>query len=291
MQRVLSFDGGGIRGILTACLLERIEAARPGFIKDTYLFAGTSTGGILALALAVGASPAELISLYRRHGAEIFRRSWPRRVFDPFAARWAKYDNAALKRHVTGVLGSVRLGGLSSHVVIPAYDLSHNKEKFFHNFQAGDRDELAVDVAMRTSAAPTYFPSYQGYADGGLVDNNPSMAAYTQARMISSHEIALLSIGTGDSPVQALPGLRHDWGGVPWISKGKLVNKILDGAGGMADCQCRAVLGSAYFRLNPPMPENFEMDDVGCILELLRIAQAVELEPVLGWLAHYWAMK
>ena len=104
------------------------------------------------------------------------------------------------------------------YVVIPAFDLDSGvvtgegvrswKAKFFQNFESdpGDRDELVVDVAMRTSAAPTFFPMYQGYVDGGVVANNPSMCALAQAldpRAAAARQVAdvtLLSVGTGLNP-------------------------------------------------------------------------------------------
>src|SRR5213079_261368 len=76
MYRILSFDGGGIRGLVTLAILKRLEAQIPNLIKRADLLAGTSTGGIIALGLAAGKSVDELISLYQDNGGKIFDDSW-----------------------------------------------------------------------------------------------------------------------------------------------------------------------------------------------------------------------
>src|SRR5262245_47478400 len=79
---VLTFDGGGIRGVLTARLLERLVADQPDLLEKTQLLAGTSTGGIIALGLAFGLSPARLVTLYRENGSAIFDASWLHQLAD-----------------------------------------------------------------------------------------------------------------------------------------------------------------------------------------------------------------
>src|SRR5262249_50296279 len=154
------------------------------------LLAGTSTGGIIALGLAFGLTPAQLVSLYRQNGAVIFDATWLRHLTDLGGLAGALYDNEKLKTILSNAFQNAVLDDLARKVLIPTFDLDsfqdpqidHTvpgyvrawKPKFFHNFPGADSDgeERVVDVALRTSAAPIYFPTYQHYIDGGVVANN-----------------------------------------------------------------------------------------------------------------------
>jgi len=130
----------------------------------------------------------------------------------------SKYDNGNLKQILQETFGGLRLQDLKSRVLIASFSLDNQapdpsnrtwNPKFFHNFPGADSDgdTLVVDVAMSTSAAPTYFPSYGVYVDGGVIANNPGMAAVAQAldgrnppaERAALNEIKLLSVGTGVS--------------------------------------------------------------------------------------------
>jgi len=178
--RILSIDGGGIRGLLTAVLLDRLVTAVPGWLDRVDLFAGTSTGGILVLGLAKGLPPSAIVKLYRQDGQRVFSASWLRRLLDLGGWLGARYDNAGLRGALEELLGPATLGDLPRRVLVPTFELDNHgakdlprtwKPKFFHNFPGPDSDaaERVVDVAVRTSAAPTYFPTYQGYIDGGVM--------------------------------------------------------------------------------------------------------------------------
>ena len=187
--RILSFDGGGIRGVLTAVLLDRLLKAYPALLQDRpgtiTMFAGTSTGGILALGMAAGLTPIQIRDLYVMNGKLIFDSSWTRDVVEIGGLSGSKYDNVNLKRILQETFGALRLKDLKARVLIASFRLDNQEPdpskrtwnpKFFHNFPGADSDgeSLVVDVAMATSAAPTYFPSYGGYIDGGVTANNPS---------------------------------------------------------------------------------------------------------------------
>ena len=143
-----------------------------------------------------------------------------------------------------------------------------------------------MDVALRTSAAPSYFPLYQGYIDGGVVAGNPSMAALAQAlepttgRQTQS-DVTLLSVGTGRN-THYLTAQNNDWGWLQWAPH--LIDIMLDGNSGVADYECRQLLGARYHRLNPLLPERINLDDISKIPRLAEIAARVTLEPTLDWL-------
>jgi patatin-like phospholipase/acyl hydrolase len=180
--RILSIDGGGIRGLLSLILLQRLEKGFPRWLDKTDLLAGTSTGGIVALGLAHGATVTELRRLYEERGKRIFDDSWWDDLCDLGKTRGADYKTKNLETEVRRLLGNAKLKDLDKRVLIPTFDLDNEKPeerswapKFFHNFPGEDSDgeQLAYKVALYTSAAPTYFPSVDGYIDGGVVANNP----------------------------------------------------------------------------------------------------------------------
>ena len=208
--RILSLDGGGIRGVLTAVLLDRLQQQYPKLLNEqsdkVTLFAGTSTGGILSMGLAEGLSPQQIRDLYVVNGKSIFDSTWLRDIVDIGGLAGAKYDNGNLKHVLQQIFTGKRLDDLKRRVLIASFQLDNEasdpakrswKPKIFHNFPGPDSDgaALVVDVAMETSAAPTYFPSYNGYIDGGVIANNPSMAALAQALVACNGDIGI-DIGT-----------------------------------------------------------------------------------------------
>ncbi|HUA67221.1 MAG TPA: patatin-like phospholipase family protein, partial [Candidatus Saccharimonadales bacterium] len=174
MYRILSFDGGGIRGLVTLAILKRLETQVPNLIQGADLLAGTSTGGIIALGLAAGESVDDLIALYRDDGKDIFDDSWLDDIRDLGGLAGADYDPKNLAKILTGIFKDKQLKDLSKRVLIPSFNLDNGdndpakrtwRPKFFHNFPGTDSDgeEPVVDVALDTSAAPTYFPSHGSY--------------------------------------------------------------------------------------------------------------------------------
>ncbi|EQD39447.1 patatin family protein, partial [mine drainage metagenome] len=167
--RILSFDGGGLRGVVTAALLQRLQRARPDLLADVALMAGTSTGGLIALGLRRGLTPGALGEMYLQRGAEIFAADLWRRLRSVGTLAGARYPATARERVLRELLGAdTRLDQLDGAVLISAFDLDPEtsdpawrnwKPKLFHNLPGSDSDGalLAWRVAMATSAAPTYF--------------------------------------------------------------------------------------------------------------------------------------
>jgi uncharacterized protein len=327
--RILSFDGGGVRGAYTATLLARVAECTP-LIANADLLAGTSTGGIIALALAAGYSPGAIVNFYRNSARKIFDRSFSRDLADLHGLTGADYSNANLKEILTADFGDQELSQLGKRVIIPSFHLDDHdadaaarscRPKFFHNFPGphSDGNQKVVDVAMRTSAAPTYFPTYGEYVDGGVVANDPSMAAVCQALKFFQQpgmcrsssvgplscasatqsadsggtsyagalkDIRLFSIGTGRNAV-FIAGVDHDWGLAEWARP--LVSMMIDGVMGVAEFQCRNILGDAYFRLEPLLPRPVAIDDASVVGDLIEYANAVDIREAVEWLGRNWA--
>lgn len=304
--RILSLDGGGIRGLISAMLLIRLsrEKALAGWLERADLLAGTSTGALIALLLAKGLGLEEIRALYHDASGEIFDDSWLDNVKDVGTLIGAQYHSDGLRRHLQRMLGKARLRDLKKRVLITAFDLDNEhpdpgkrrwKPKLFHNFPGADSDgaTLAWKVGLYTSAAPTYFPTVDGYVDGGVFANNPSMCALTQTqdarigRTAALEEVALFSLGTGSSLIY-VKGQKLDWGYAQWAQA--LLGVMFEGTVGIADYQCRQLLGGRYHRLAPSFApgEAFPLDCVERIPEMVEFAEKVDITPAVKWLRRHW---
>ncbi len=304
--RILSIDGGGIRGLVTTIMLQRITAV-PGLenlLETIDLTAGTSTGGLLSIGISAGLDLAKIREIYEKKGPVIFDDSWLDNVIDLGKLRGADYSIKPLRRELKNILGNITLGQLQKRVLITAFDLDNEdpdpqkrtwKPKLFHNYpgQNNDQSALAADVALYTSAAPTYFPSADGYIDGGVFALNPSVCALAQTQdkrygpRPSLDDLRLLSLGTGTS-LQYITGNTHDWGYAQWIKP--LINLMFDGIAGIANYQCSQLLGDNYHRLAPVFPAGLtiDMDEVKKIPQMIAFAEAVDISETATWLKQNW---
>ncbi len=219
--RILSIDGGGIRGIFPAAFLAGLERRWLGSDSISRYFdliVGTSTGGIIALGLASGYTAAELCRLYVERGCEIFppipnnwfgdlTRDW-RRFFQLFKVR---YDRKSLVRILRELFGTRKFGDTNTRLCIPSFDGRHGEPYIFktphHPDYRLDRHESTVKVAAATAAAPTYYAPMEdrGYRfiDGGVWANNPVMIALVDALScfdVPRERVRILSLGCGNRP-------------------------------------------------------------------------------------------
>jgi patatin-like phospholipase/acyl hydrolase len=298
MYKILSIDGGGIRGIIPAKILANVETdlGRP-LVRYFDLLAGTSTGGILALAFAYGFTPATAVGLYKDLGSTVFEDSFWDNLRDLDMVFGAKYSLKNLRQQLETHLGSGTLGDLRQKVLIAAFDLDRVpamlsdqvrewSPKFFHNFpNSEDITRRIVDVGLATAAAPVFFPTAGSYIDGGVVAGNPAMAAVAQAlhEGIPLNEIVVLSMSTG-SQRKSLPGvLDADWGLYQWNIN--LLEIVMGGGTKIPDYQVRQLLGNSYyFRADPQLKRGIGMDEYKAINELLETADAYDVLPLVDWL-------
>lgn len=302
---ILSLDGGGVRGVLQARLLERLEESMP-FLHKVDLIAGSSIGGINALGLAAGISPTEMVEFYQRHTEDIFsKRDWWDSIAGPSDEVFrADYDNSDLQDVLEDYFGKKKLSDLEKKVVITSFDLDNHDEqtmgstpithqrrfwkaKIFHNYESpgNDGDQSVVDIGLRTSAAPTYFPSHQGYIDGGLVANNPSLCALGRAVKsgVRQDQIVILSVSAGFNAT-FIEGDRLDWGYKQWASY--LFPMLMDGMVGIPDYVCDQLLPKRYARVHPFLPEDVALDDADRVDDLIEWANDVDLSKAIELLAN-----
>jgi uncharacterized protein len=290
---LLAVDGGGIRGIIPARVLQEIERHFQRPICDLFdLVAGTSTGGIIALGLTKPRdrtrtpefSAADLLALYRDHGAEIFPQSLWRKAWTVGGLGGVKYSAKPLEALLRDRFGPTMLSQALIDVCVPSYDLSRPGSYFFkrsYALEETERWDVPMALAARaTSAAPTYFDPARIGADNALVDggvfaNNPAVSGYADALdVIASHpdiyaddvEIHVVSIGTGQPPQTAARGgaipvgwsHANGWGLARWARP--VLDVVFDGVAEAAEYQlrrlCRHENGNAprYHRLQSQLP-------------------------------------
>lgn len=290
--RILSIDGGGIRGVFPAAYLAELEKrflGRMTIANHFDLVAGTSTGGIIALALAHGMSAQQALEIYVERGERIFptRRGVKKcqRIL-----RWlikSKYDHSNLKEQLLHIFGDKVIDQATKRLVIPSFEGLHGEPFLYktphHPDYQKDRHKKFVHVALHTTAAPTYFPAVDddGYVmiDGGIWANNPVMNAIVDVLAcydVPRENIRVLSIGTGESTFTV--GKTARTGGV----KDWAFMKSFDAA---ARAQSKNALGQAYLligknnvmRIDPPESDKqIALDDVRrSLLELPLVARSL----------------
>jgi patatin-like phospholipase/acyl hydrolase len=273
-MRVLSIDGGGIRGLIPALVLAELErrAGRQTFeLFD--LIAGTSTGGILACALcAPDPMPASrLVGLYEEEGPDIFDRSIFQRIRSAEGLLDEKYDSTALDRTLVRFLEDKRLSQTRPNLIVPAYDAAEPGPYFFKttNARASAEEDFPLSVVARaTSAAPTYFePSAvdgRALVDGGIFAGNPAMSAFAEvSRFEAGAEVVLLSLGTGDRTTRRTFADIKDWGVLEWARP--LLDMVFDGISDAVDYQLRHLVGEGrYWRMQVELTDASDaIDDAG----------------------------
>ena len=213
--QILSLSGGGFLGLYTITVLSELERGLGRPLASCFdLLAGTSVGGIIVLGLGLGKSAKEIKNAFEENGAQIFsnRPAPTSRLGETLdicrALLSPKYDGTALRDTIERIVGGEsRLGDLTRPVVVPAVNLTKGRPQVFKtdhhpNFRLDHRRRV-VDVALATTAAPTYFPlaeiGDELYADGGLFANSPDLLALHEAEHFlgaSTDDIRMLSVGT-----------------------------------------------------------------------------------------------
>jgi patatin-like phospholipase/acyl hydrolase len=272
-MRVLSIDGGGIRGLIPALVLTEVEQRSGKQVWELFdLIAGTSTGGILACALcAPDPLPAEqLVALYEEEGPTIFDRSLWQRIRSAGGLLDEKYDAGALDRALERFLSDKRLAETKPDLLVPAYNMGDPGPYFFKSRKARDEGEdfPLSEVARATSAAPTYFQAAdvrgQALVDGGVFAANPAMCAFAEVmRFQPSADVFLLSLGTGQRTRKRSFDQIENWGLIEWAKP--ILDVVFDGVSDAVDYQLQHALDEGhYWRLQVELDRaSDDLDDAG----------------------------
>ena len=270
--RILALAGGGYLGLFTAMVLATLEerAGEP-LARRFDLIAGTSVGGILAMGLAFEVPMQRMVELFLQKGREVFSpRGLPSgpvsRMLDlSRSVLGPKYSGEALRAALAEVLGEHTLDEALHDVVVPAVNVTRSLTKVFKTphgpASKGDEAVRAVDVAMATSAAPSYFPAVQIgdalYADGGMFAVAPDQVALHEAEHflgVRADRVRMLSIGTATFGYQPAGGVEGDDGAVGWLTDGRLLLTLLSVQQQHVQAMMEDRLGEGYLRIDAPWP-------------------------------------
>lgn len=288
--RILSIDGGGIRGVYPAHILRCIEERHQINLFETFdMIAGTSTGSIIAAGVATGVATADIVAMYKKHGAGIFRKKWffwldkkLKSMFQPMFD--SIYDARYLENVLSEIFQDKRLGDITKPLLIPSTDIGNGcvhvlKSGYSKDFTR-DNTVMVKDAVLASCSAPTYFDPHRLkeylLADGGLWANNPALAAVIDAQKrlrIDHGNIRILSMGTGHTRTSYGTNASRKWGLANGWKHKELISFILSLQSQSATNYLNLMLRPGQvkridFDSDLPLP----MDDVSVIDDLISRA-------------------
>tara|TARA_R110002049_G_scaffold209615_2_gene380531 strand:+ start:11545 stop:12525 length:981 start_codon:yes stop_codon:yes gene_type:complete len=301
--KILSIDGGGIKGVFPAKFLTSIEEeiGEGQIHKHFDLICGTSTGGIIALALSLGIPAKEILELYQKNAKTIFGKKQYSFFKKPF------YCNKPLEKLIRDIFKKYhskdtdpRIDDIKgTKVLIPTYSLIDGATQVLKTPHTAD---LMIDkhipmymAAMATSAAPTYFNAYSNTfkridsdtlesfsnkVDGGVYANNPSLLGIIEARTRFGKELAdieLLSLGTGQYKYSEARNKKL-WSVTYWLSKKRILDLFMQGQSQLAHNSISVLKkfneGFLYKRIDLDFDQNFNVAmDETCPNKLNKLAE------------------
>lgn len=237
--RILSIDGGGMRGVIPARLLQELETLTGKRVFELFdAVVGTSTGALLSLGITVpdgqgGSKYAaeELVSLYDECGPVIFHKERGLRAFFKGFYR-PTYDPSGYEDLLAKYFGETAVSDALLEVAVPSVSLETNTMDIFSRRAAradATLDFLMRDIVRAATAAPTYFPAAQitsidgsragHFVDAGISTNNPALLAFAEAKSLApTAPVIMVSLGTGKAPSSIDPARASNWGEVEWLT-------------------------------------------------------------------------
>jgi len=306
--KILTLDGGGVKGYLSVLVLEKIEKALQRYFNDEKsigerfdLIVGTSTGGIIATGLAIGKNATEIRELYE---------NLLEKIFNPINKGYVKpkYNQNILKKELKKILKDKTFNDVKTHLCLTSVDISTSKPRFFKSPYRDSyhqrADEKLIKAVLATSAAPAFFPivdtKYSSYlADGGLVANNPTMVGIVDGYQITNDlsRLRVLSIGTGDINYMPYDVQKiKEFGGVfSWTLNSKygiesiidkkmiipIIEVLLNTQSRLISAQANYLLKENFYRINPPLPTAIDLDDIEKIDILKNLAIQADREVIV----------
>ncbi|MEB3343607.1 patatin-like phospholipase family protein [Okeania sp.] len=316
--KILSLDGGGVRGVMAARILQQIEQQIQGSkgqsLQEYFdLVAGTSTGSLIAAGIVSGMNVNQIIDLYKKETQEIF----------PYQSRWSpkrlplirKYGLSAPKFSNQGLINVIKKFTVKNQVpikikdvvkpniLIVAYNMYQDDPSFFVNQDSLWYSDIPLwEICVSSASAPTYFPPYElkiqdksyPYIDGGVAANNPTLAAVGYAIKLGHklEEISVISIGTGETTNAYKFEQVVDWGLSEWAIP--MFSLILNGQAGADNLVAEQILGisnaKGYLRLqfkltgnNNPIDDATEKN----IQRLISISESFLNEEKVNYTENY----
>lgn len=297
--RILSLDGGGLRGIIPVLMLKELERRTGKRVFEMFdMVAGTSTGAMIAAGSLVGRNGKPVYTLeqieeiYTVRGKDIFPpKNFPGNIFTGIRSlKQPKYRPDGLSKVLSDLLRNYRLSDCLAPLLAVSYDLDNNQPCIFKTRNMHEDNALLYNVCRATSAAPTYLPAfeckYRGLErtciDGGVFMNNPSVAAVVEISKFRKHpyyqralpafpggvenitfsDICVLSLGTGTYTDKIAKKKVENWGLLGWAP---VISDIMMQGVNQASCyKCNELLDEGnYLRLSVDIREErySSMDD------------------------------
>jgi patatin-like phospholipase/acyl hydrolase len=297
VRRILSLDGGGIRGLISAIWLEELDrrlraAGKDGVRAHFDLIAGSSTGALIAAGLAAGIEPGALTALYQHFGDDVFpgaaERLWSRftRTFSEGLSA-PRYAPKGLEAVLQRVFGARTLGDVSPRLMTTAYDTLSRSPLFFKSFKPAHAAIPLWEVCRAATAAPAYFPAHlatiegqrRALIDGGVVANNPTACAIAEAARLNGDgrmdQLIVLSIGTGQTTRPISEHEATTWGALEWAIP--IIDVLFDGSSDSVDYIASEILGDGrYFRMQAPLLRGYDDFDNVDATNLLGLRKTAE---------------
>ncbi len=284
--RILSIDGGGLRGIVPLIILREIEKRTGKRAHELFdMMVGTSTGGLISSCLTIRKSKdsvdpmysvEDLIKMYSDYAHVIFpTRTAVGKIFSKVTNLWhPEFSDKGIKEVLNKFIGDQKISESLHPIIVPTYDLSSNKPVLFKTSEAktaSNADAKIFDICMATSSAPTYLPAYSfDYKgnkliaiDGGVYANNPTMAAIAEISKygdkgfykksdgsnVSMEDVSVLSLGTGSYMGSITLENAVRWGQLQWIQV--ITDIMMKGVSQTTDYEAAELtFNNQYLRLN-----------------------------------------
>lgn len=288
--RILSIDGGGIRGAYPSHILHCIEERLQVDLFNTFdMISGTSTGSIIAAGIATGLPTDFIVKMYKEHGDRIFRKKrfrFPvRRLKNMCQPMFESvYDAQYLKNLLSKVFQDKRLGEIEKPLLLPSTDVGNGcvhvlKSGYSKEFTR-DNKVRVKDAVLASCSAPIYFDPHKLdhylLADGGLWANNPALAAVIDAQKrlgVHQEDIQVLSIGTGHSKTMYGTSTSRKWGLINGWKHKEFISFILS-------LQSQSALNYLSLMLHPDQIKRIDfetdlplpMDDISILDDLISKA-------------------
>jgi len=304
--RILSLDGGGIRGVISLeFLLKLEEQTNLHSHRDFDVYAGTSTGAMIASMLACGISAETIMNGYQKLSKAVFSESSYFSLFKP------KYDRNILRAEFEaffdhcGISKELLLKDVPKKLIIPTVNLDDPtvqrwRLQFLENVTPNSENITLIEALLEATAAPTYFSSENDHVDGGVGMNDPALAALITTYDPHKNDLkdfSILSIGTGYT--QNFVKVNENWGLLSWIFTGSkasgrepLIDLLFDVQQQIPRQFCQKLLGERYCKINLVLANEIGLDDYSQISALIKKTDSyIEQNPNL-WNSHQaWIQK
>lgn len=281
---ILSLDGGGIRGIVTASVLNYLEEKIQEITKDDRIHladlvdfvGGTSTGSIIGGLMIIPENESstkpkfymsEIVDLYFGLGEQVFKPNLWRNIKTLWGLIGPKYDVKNLELPLLQEMGFTKLKQLTKPCMFPAYDINKAKVVFYTNKDQGQKyaEYYIKDVVRGSTSIPPYFkPAFFKYGvdentliDGGVFANNPTLSSMIEASKtfdVKPKDMLIISLGTGKINRKTYPINKvKNWGTINWILP--LIDILLESHAEVTDYQMQKIFSNPknYIRINPPI--------------------------------------